>query len=234
MSIVVENAWASERLPSESNVRTLAESYLAKRGLTLDDADRAGIELVGNANKVCAGFKNGPALIIPYRHPLSGEPMTYGADGSRHTFVRARYLKSEASEGFIKQRKKAQRFSQPKGSPVFAYFAPNTLVDWKTVLTSTEVPLVITEGEIKGLCACVNGIPTIALGGVNSFLNQGKFLQELQDIVWTDRKVIICFDSDISEKSEIQAAERWLASELKKRGAIVHFARLRLPAGDEQ
>jgi hypothetical protein len=230
MSLLPEGPSASERPPAQSNVRTLAQDYFVKRGLTLEDTEPAGIQLVENASKAYAGFKNGPALIIPYRYPLSGEPMTYGANGVQRQFVRVRYLSNEEAESFAKRRNKSQRFSQPKGSPVFAYFAP--VIDWNAVLTNSEIPLVIVEGEVKGLCACVNAIPTVALGGVNSFLNKGKFLQELEDIVWKGRRVIICFDSDISEKPAIQAAERWLAPELKKRGAIVCFARL--PSGDDK
>src|SRR5262249_26413754 len=110
--------------------------------------------------------------------------------------------------------------------PVFAYFACGTAIDWESVLSDAAIPLVLTEGEFKALCACVHGIPTVALGGVDSFLNDGVFLPELEAIMWQGRHVVVCYDSDITDKPGVQAAERRLVAELKKRGAIVHTARL--------
>ncbi|MDE2133811.1 MAG: DUF3854 domain-containing protein [Alphaproteobacteria bacterium] len=209
----------------EPSLHDLASQYLENRALTLNIAERAGIEPVQNAMLVNRGFKKLPALMIRYFDPLSGASMTYEANGEQRPFLRVRYLGADAARGFTKT-KRPQRFAQPKGSPVFAYFAPNPPFNWRAVLTDTAETLVVVEGEVKGLCACAHGIYTIALGGVDSFRNNGVFLPELEAITWRGRHVIVCYDSDISQKPGVQAAEARLAVELKKRGAIVHLARL--------
>jgi len=199
----------------------LAWTYLTQRRLSPEIAQRAGIELTHSAAAAHPGFKKQGAFLIPYFHPLTREPMRYGQG---RAFLRARYLGEEAAKGFTKP-KKQQRFAQPKASPVFAYFAPST-VDWPSVLSDPAAPVVIVEGEFKGLCACAHNIPAIALGGVDSFQNNGAFLPELEAVAWLDRQVIVAYDSDLVDKPAVQAAERRLWTELKKRGARVHLARL--------
>ena len=209
---------------TSEHVRRAVE-YLEARGLSPEIADRAGIYPVVNAKVVHPAFKKKAGLIIPYIDPWTNEPSTYSDDGSVKNFLRVRYLTPEAPNG-LARKAKPQRFSQPAGSPVFAYFAPGGFVDWPSTLSDPNIPIVFGEGGIKGLCACAHGIPTIALGGVYNFRNRGAFLPELERVEWRGRRTIICYDSDTSEKPQVQAAERHLASELKKRGAIVHVARL--------
>jgi hypothetical protein len=224
-----ETSPATPANPTPSHDRE-ATSYLHERGLTPEIANWAGIAAVLSAKATHPGFKDAPALTILYVDPWTGEPATFKANGVTQSYQRVRYLNPGAAKGFVPEAK-PQRFEQPKDSPVFAYFTPGGFVDWFSVLTDPTVPLVVTEGEIKGLCGCANGIPTIALGGVWNFQNNGVFLPELERIAWAGRRAIICYDSDIADKPDVLRAEMRLTRELLNRGAAVHLARL--PSADD-
>lgn len=121
-----------------------------------------------------------------------------------------------------------------------AYFSP--VVDWKQIQQKSSIDILITEGEIKATTACLAGIPTIALAGVNGIYNKitfGKettreFLPELEwecegqyrDNYWKGRNVGLCFDSDINSKWQVKHALCKLAQEISKRGAKVFIVLL--------
>lgn len=203
-----------------------ATAYLTERGITPMDAERAGIFPVISAKEIHAGFKAMSALMIPYSDPTTGSPMTYSANGAMGEFKRVRYLGKNTTKSFVAKNKE-QRYAQPKGSPVLAYFVAGGFIDWPSIFLDSEIPIVITEGEFKAICACRHGIPTIALGGVWNFTTKdGSLLPELQRIVWHGRRVIICYDSDLADNPNVQGAEQRLVMELRRRGAVVHLARL--------
>lgn len=89
--------------------------------------------------------------------------------------------------------------------------------------------VILTEGEKKALCGCINGFPTIGLGGSNNFLLEGGLLPELDQWTWSGRFVYIAYDSDSVDNKRVMDAEESLATELALRGAIV--CRVRIPRG---
>jgi uncharacterized protein DUF3854 len=92
---------------------------------------------------------------------------------------------------------------------------------------SPDKPIYITEGEKKAAKATLEGFPCIGLGGVwMSGDKDNDFLPELDQYIWKDRTVYICFDSDINEKHSVKHAELRLAIKLINRGAIVCSVRL--------
>ncbi|HEY5208172.1 MAG TPA: DUF3854 domain-containing protein [Stellaceae bacterium] len=208
----------------------LAEEYLSVRGIAFDVANAAGLVPGPNARQLDKTFKRRPALAIPYFDPLTGAPATWSDGGKQRAFMRVRYLGDEP-RGFLPPSVKQQRYDQPAGSPVRAYFPCGTGIDWPKVLADPQVPLVMTEGEVKAIAACDAGIPTIGLGGVDSFTNDGAFLPELATIAWQSRQVIVCYDSDRAGNPAIQAAEKRLAQELRRRGAVVLIATI--PPADD-
>lgn len=214
-----------------------ATAYLAERGTTLAQAEASGMFFVESAKEAPyeTDFHDLPAIVIPYCDPLSGEWMTFKRGGAGDIpFVRVRYLaEPQQKNGFIK--KKPQRYGQPKESGVRAYFPKTDDIDWRAVHADAEVPILITEGEIKSLAACLAGVPTVGLGGVYNFLSDGRLLPELDNLALSGRTVYVCFDSDAASNPDIQAAEGRLATELSlKRGADVFLARLpNLPKYDK-
>jgi hypothetical protein len=98
-------------------------------------------------------------------------------------------------------------------------------------LKDPEVPLVITEGELKAACGCAHGIPVIGLGGVWNFQSARlglALLPELAATVWEGRFVAICYDSDSNDgtKGDVQQAQYRLTRQLAARGARVHHVDL--------
>lgn len=83
--------------------------------------------------------------------------------------------------------------------------------------------LVITEGMFKAIAGCSNGVPTIALLGVEMGLTPKKkdpdeirhLVPGLQKFVDAGFDFIICFDADIVSKKGVQVAEKTLESKLK-------------------
>lgn len=89
--------------------------------------------------------------------------------------------------------------------------------------------LLITEGLFKAITGCANGLPTIALLGVEMGLTsskddpQGKryLVQGLEKFARAGFGFIIAFDADCATKPAVIQAERTLTFRLKKFGAPV-------------
>lgn len=200
-------------------------AQLAKWGLEAQDAEQAGIFEVDDAAGVYPDFDAQPALIIPY-FQTDGEPMSFTRDGEELAFCRLRYLNPPKVGGFTSA--KAQRYSQPGKSGTRCYFGPG--LEWARISQDIQEPVIITEGEAKGLCGIKHGFPVIALGGVYNFTNGGdELMPELEAWKWRGRDAYICFDSDALTNPNVLAAEARLVDELqRKRGARCFL--IRLPA----
>lgn len=218
-------------------LRDLAAADLARSGITVAAARAAGIGVVADARALCGEYAPAPALVIPYVDPWTGAPVQWQNGKGPKPFARIRYLDAapaRSSNPF--KPAKVQRYAQPGGSGVHAYFPPAPDVSWADIAGDATCPLLIVEGEKKALAATLAGFSAIGLGGVHNFYNAGAFLPELERIAWRDRPVFICFDSDAAHNPQIQAAEAKLATELSlTRGAVLYLVRLpSLPSGDKQ
>lgn len=205
----------------------LGKDKLGSSGLTTTIADQLGMYEVPSAMQLNQNFEARAALVIPYfdlaRKPAKARP-------GLPDFYRIRYL--EKGKDFKAAAGEDQRYSQPAGTGVCAYFP--TLEDWGALAKDTTAPLIITEGELKAAAATLAGFPTIGLGGVWNFrrANEGVFfLPELEKINWKQRETFICFDSDYTTKPQVCGAINRLCDELFERGALVKV--LLLPALDE-
>lgn len=103
-----------------------------------------------------------------------------------------------------------------------------------SVISDPAIPLYFAEGEKKALKASQEGLPTIALAGVWSWLTkeggESRPLRDLDVINLKERRCYLVFDSDVVEKPEVQWAEYCFAEELIRRGAEV--LAVRLPGGE--
>lgn len=163
-----------------------------------------------------AGFK------IPY-FKLDGKPDA--------EFFRFRYLQTKPTSGWrsiTEEPEKPRRYAQPAGSQCGVYMPPLLgEFTWQHVAQHPEVPIVITEGELKAACGCVLGQATLGLGGVynwRSAKHHQDFLPILEEFDWRERPVTICFDSDIGTNHMVRAAAGALAYALALRGAVVKCA----------
>lgn len=118
------------------------------------------------------------------------------------------------------------KYLSPKGRGNHPY-----IMDEVSELASSykpDTPLFFIEGEKKACKASIEGFPSIGLTGVWGFKDsETVFLKELEGLNLKHRDCFICFDSDISEKTNIKQAELRLAVALSNRGA--NPISLRLP-----
>jgi hypothetical protein len=123
---------------------------------------------------------------------------------------------------------KPMRYSQPKDSPIEAYFPP--LTDWTAIEKDATTPLLISEGEAKSAAATAAGYPCIGIGGVDCFSSSKRglvLLPELEKFNWKNRTVGIVFDSDAATNPNVVRAENRLKRVLQSRGATVYVVRLK-------
>jgi len=171
-----------------------------------------------------AGFK------IPY--------FTLDGDIDPAGFYRFRNSQTKPSRGWgatTEEPKKPLRYLQPPDTGCEVYLPPLLEgISWREVAKSAATPLIITEGELKAACGCANGIPTLGLGGVNSWRSAKQkqaLLPGLEAFVWHDRDVRLCFDSDLATNVMVRVAAGRLAKALSDRGAIVTL--VMLPPGED-
>lgn len=210
---------------STANLIELFRNKLASSGLSFADGKELGFEALP-ANAVQALSKNfeaRAAFVIPYLDPVSGSPL--GAP----PFYRIRYLVDPPAGAFGEKAEKPLRYTNERGQRPYAYFPVLGTVVWREVLGNVEAPLLITEGELKAACACKHGLPTIGLGGVDSFGSKRfnlELLPELEAITWPGRRVYIVYDSDSATKLGVRAALMRLGTVLGKRGALTFEVQL--------
>lgn len=142
----------------------LALDKLKSSGISPAIACAAGLFSVDNAKReLDPEFLAHPALVIPY-FDLRGGAVMFIRGGTPTQFVRVRYLDHRAGADGAHP-----KYMSFRASGVRAYFPKGTAVDWPNVAADASRPIVITEGELKALKACSLGVPTIGLGGVDSF-----------------------------------------------------------------
>lgn len=163
-------------------------------------------------------------FLIPY----------FTLDGKVDKFFRYRYLE-DTRTGFDKlTKKKALRYAQPSDTTVGVYLPP--LMDWRALAEDAEIPVIITEGELKAACATVHGMPTIGLGGVWSFMSKKAgepLVPMLKSFEWSERTVYICYDSDGATNPDVVLAEARLAQRLVELGAHLYICRIPHPKPEE-
>ena len=204
----------------EAFQRMLAK--LALSDLTAEHAET--LQLQAYTAEECKALKL-PASKAGFRIPY------FDLKGKPKAFYRYRYMEDTRTGFQIAAKAKALRYAQPKDSPTEVYFPP--LIDWEAVSTNAEVPVLITEGELKSACATRYGMPCIGLGGVWSFMStkaSDAMLPDLLKFEWSERTVFICYDSDGATNPMVVMAEARLAQRLTEQGAVVFICRIPAPA----
>ena len=100
--------------------------------------------------------------VIPY-HDIHGDPIS---------FYRVKLIDHDP------------KYKQPSRTPNHIYFPPNfKQVLAHNVKTEKRPYVIITEGEKKSACACKNGFPAVAIGGVYSWKNRTILLPKDTEIL---------------------------------------------------
>ena len=209
MNITVQTTTANT--VASATKRMLAK--LKESGLSRRDAEILRMVAIGanDARKLPISLQY-PGFKIPY----------FDLKGRQTAFWRYRYLPAvEGRDG------KSHRYVQPPCTVNELYLPP--FIDWIDVAAVPDVPIVITEGELKAACACRQGLPTIGLGGVRMYQAQKRgysMLPMFGEFSWSERKVYIAYDSDAATNPDVRHAEAALARALAGLGAIPHVVRL--------
>lgn len=223
-NVVRAKAADNDSVPEPPEHERLALEDIRKRGLSLEVVEYAGIYPVEDARALVNAHEARPGIIIPF-FDVNGEPIFYEIDGRARQVLRVRLLGESHVGGFTE--KKPARYLQPTGIPPHLYIPRVKGIDWPAVFSNPEIPVIITEGELKALYACTRGYRAIAIGGVYNFTtHDGAFLPQLERIASRGRHVFIAFDSDAATNPGVGVAERRLCAELVKRGSIPHIVRL--------
>ena len=121
---------------------------LQKSGVTADSVVCCEIAAVPPRDLNDCGIPGvAHALAFPY----------YTLDGKVADLVRWKLF----YEGSASDRPK---YWQPKGSDPLLYLPP--LCDWQSIASDATKPLILTEGEKKGIAACQLGLAAVAVAGV--------------------------------------------------------------------
>lgn len=221
---------------------------LKKSGLTDETIATSGVYSERDPEKVkelLGGYLSdkstralGPCLAFPFSGP-DGKPMTWGrrdADGRETVipFVRLKPDRPRLRKG------KPVKYESPLGSSNRVYLPPGV----GPLLGDPTKELLIVEGEKKALAVTQHGFSTIGLAGVWNWAvkrpkdpktgrgtGPRKLIDDLDRIVWKNRRVTIVFDSDLAEKPPVAWARWHLAQALTERGADVRV--IDLPGGPD-
>jgi hypothetical protein len=174
---------------------------LAASGISVETAEMAGLFSLETQ-----------ALVCRYGFPLpvgtTGLNFPYPGDNG---FTRVKFFPSvHTKDGNIK-------YGQKKGSPCHLYIPPIV----REILGDPSIKVGFTEGEKKVLAVVQRGLFYIGLGGLWSWLQDGKPIADLDSINLFGREVEICFDSDVWNRSDLLQALYAFAFELQSRGAAV-------------
>lgn len=161
--------------------------------------------------------KSADGFLIPYFNP----------DGTLQQFARMRQLAEPLP---LDKRGKPIRYRQPTDTNPSIYLPPVNDCDWSAIMQDSNIPVCITEGELKSASVCYNtDYPCIGLGGVwmwRSAKHRVPLLPSLEAFRWQGRDVYIVYDSDAEDNIDVRRAEAALAKILAMRGANVFICRL--------
>ena len=205
--------------PKTKDIKAMMHRKLKESDIVIKDAKKLKLTPITRSQSKALKLPQACGFRIPY----------FNIQGKSTDYFRIRYLEQPLQKGFNAQlNRKAPKYSQVANTNPQAYFPPIN-VNWESVIKNKDLPLVITEGELKAICACKCGIPTIGLGGVWSFKSKKQVVSLIPDLVqveWRNRIVYIVYDADAAHNPKVLQAENALAQELVDRGAQVHIVRL--------
>jgi hypothetical protein len=194
-------------------------------GLTAKEAEHLGFTpCVNSASEPCPqlkGIPTGSGFMIPY---YSVEKMPLSTFRFRYALPR------------VDANGRQRKYSQPIGTPPAIYLPMLKGVNWLAIQANPEIPLVITEGELKAACATKAGHACIGLGGVWNFMSKAldlDFLPQLNEFIWAARNVTIVYDSDSTSNIQVQRAMNALARMLTAKRANVYIATPQAKPGED-
>lgn len=198
--------------------------HLRASGLDDETIATAGIRSLDERDAEAAGFPRG----------LRGIGFPYPGTAVRVRGREIPYYRLRVDADRV--RRDGQKYENPLGNRIeegltfYPYVPPGV----EGLRKDAGAPIVVTEGEKKGLKLTQEGFPAIGLPGVFMFCDprseappERKPLHpELKRWRWRDRVVYLCFDSDRVEKDAVAVAHERLCRRLTEAGALVRVVRV--------
>ena len=157
------------------------------------------------ANRLLGFWNTGwpDAFAIPFFDPETGAAMTT-PDG--RDFVRLRLERP-----VVMHDGKEAKYLSPVEGGQHAYILPDV---HRQLVDNPTDPVLLTEGELKAICATQRGVPMIGLPGIDGFSGTDKrLLPELVHYATKGRVFCMIYDSDAAvpekQKKFEEAAERF-------------------------
>jgi hypothetical protein len=115
---------------------------------------------------------------------------------------------------------KKRKYTQPAKTGVEVYKPAN--VNWRAIADDdgTKTVVGITEGEKKAYKACKEGIPCLALGGVDSFKSRRLGIRLLPDLITLAKAIEleIVYDAEYESNANVRLAAHRLAQAMTDAG----------------
>jgi hypothetical protein len=136
---------------------------------------------------------------IPIREPFSGQEL----------FTRVRLDSPVGDE---------PRYIQPAGVGLLPFYPYHD--NWAGISTDVSQHLIFSEGEKKVSKLMQEGFLAISMPGVSAY-GSPAFIDSVSRFNWANRKVFLCFDSDIRIKKQVRSALIEFSKILYRKGALV-------------
>lgn len=195
-------------LPGTDKLPKHALKYLTSRAVSQQVALDAGIRYLTSSER---------------RELVGAQQREGGEDDSDGLYIPfPRYLKKftvRALAADVKQPK----FKSQKGVAVPPYWATCNDIDWSQIIHDTTVEFSICEGPVKALALTSHGFLTVAINGCQGWLRNRELIDELREVDWSDRRVVLTPDNDVHSNMNVSDGWGGLAEVLQERGANVFY-----------
>jgi len=191
----------------ESSLLPHHVAEFAASGVPKELALRAGIRSVtAEEAKKMVGFPIGPGWAAPHGHPDDNDKAWCVKPDSPYEFANGRKAK----------------YVWPKDTPNKLFFPPGV----ENVLHDPKIPLLITEGVKKSLCALAHGHWVLSVVGCWNWQKKREVIPDLKRLNVQQRLIYIVYDSDAATKASVELGQFRLAVALMGRSAYVKIVRL--------
>jgi hypothetical protein len=175
---------------------------LEASGISEELALKAGIRSVtAKEAKEMVTFNVGPGWAAPYGFPGDDEKIWVVKPDKPY----------ECKDGGT------MKYVCPKGQPSRLFFPPG----FDEVTHKSDVPIILTEGVKKALCAVEHGYDAVSVHGVWNWQKDTEPIADFKRITWRRRKVYLVFDSDAATNETVRLGLMELALALNQRNAFV-------------
>jgi P4 family phage/plasmid primase-like protien len=209
---VIDKLGLTSEMVAEFNASAISGDVVMKAGIFVIRDAKAAAKLLGRTAEQWEGHL--PVWVKPYRIPFQRDPVRYRGKPAKP------FEWTDKKTG----KTTVQKYVEPKGSTVVPYFGAINADGIEDV----AIPLFLTEGGKKALCAGSHGLACIAFSGVHQWHAKGQRTLHPTFSTWVKlkgREVFIAFDADAISNNNVRQQEIELGRVLEAAGAIVRIIR---------